>query len=152
MRLTSDQRAALALIALAVVAYGITYSFDEVPAAISQGMGPTAFPRLVAIVIMLLSVWLFIAGRRGDEPLERIDPVVFVVIAGAIGFMGVVWLVGITVAMGIAILALGLVWGERRRLALTATAVLLPAAIWLLFVKGLKVTLPVGVLGQTIGF
>lgn len=152
MRVHSDQWAALTLIAFAALIYGLTYQFDEVPAAIRQGMGPEVFPRLVAIVITMLSLWLMIAARgKVQVPLERIDPAVPWVMAGGVAFMGLVWLVGITVAMGIAIVALGVLWGERQWGAMLANAVLLPAIIWALFVKGLKVPLPVGKLGQMLG-
>jgi putative tricarboxylic transport membrane protein len=152
VRLTSDQQAALALIALATAAFALTYTFDEVPPAISQGMGPAAFPRLVAIVIVVLALWLFVAGRNSDEPLEPVDRAVPIVLVGAVLFMGALWLVGIIVATAIAIFLLGILWGERRWLALAANAILLPGAIWLLFVKGLNVTLPTGVLGRMLGF
>lgn len=152
MRLNSDQAAAIVLIAIAAIVYGLTYRFDEVPAAIRQGMGPEVFPRLVAVVIALLAARLFIAahGKR-LEPLEPIDRAVPWVMLGGAGFMVVLWLVGITVAMGLAILALGLLWGERRWGPMLANAVLLPACIWALFVKGLKVPLPSGVVGQMLG-
>jgi putative tricarboxylic transport membrane protein len=152
VRLHSDQRAAIAIIVIAAIVIAITYSFDEVPAAIRQGMGPEVFPRLVAGVIIALSVWLILSAiGKEQQPLERIDRAVPIVMVGAVVFMAVLWIAGLPVAMAVALLALGWLWGERRWLAMAANAVLLPGVIWLAFVKGLKVPLPTGALGQMLG-
>jgi hypothetical protein len=66
--------------------------------------------------------------------------------------MAAVALVGLVVAMGLALIALGLLWGEQRYGALLANAVLLPAVIWISFVKGLQVPLPTGLLGKLFGW
>jgi small-conductance mechanosensitive channel len=152
MTLHPDQKAALALIALAAVAFGLTYTFDEVPKAIQQGMGPERFPRLIAMLIAGLGLVLLVSARgRADTPLPPVDRAVYGVCAGGVAFIGGVHLVGMVVAMGFALLALGWAWGERRWLALSANAVLLPLTLWLLFVKGLKVTLPTGLAGRLLG-
>jgi hypothetical protein len=152
MSLHADQRAALALVALAALAYALTYTFDDVPASIRQGMGPEVFPRLVAIVIMVLAAVLFLAARnRAPAELPRIERAVPVVMIGAIAFMAAVWLVGMPVAMGLGLVSLGILWGERRWVPLLANAILLPLAIWAMFVKVLKVQLPIGEAGRLLG-
>jgi hypothetical protein len=53
--------------------------------------------------------------------------------------------------MFLALVALGLLWGERRWLQLLLNAVLLPVIIWAVLVRGLKVPLPTGLIGQLLG-
>ena len=152
MGFNPDQRAASVLIALAAIVFALTFTFDEVPAAVRQGMGPERFPRLVAITVAMLSGFVFFQARgRTRKHHEPIDPAVLWVIAGGVLFMGLVWLVGLTLAMVVAILALGVLWGEKRTLAMVANAVLLPGVIWLTFVKGLGVPLPHGAIGRMLG-
>ncbi len=152
MRLHADQSAALVLIAVAVTAIALTFGFDDVPAAIKQGMGPDRFPQLVAGVIIALAAVLFWQARGQTRvALEPIDRATWSVIGGAVLYMGVLWLIGLIPSLTMALIALGVLWGERRWAGLLLNAVLLPAVIWLVFVKGLKVTLPGGQLARWLG-
>ena len=152
MRLHQDQAAAAIIIALAACTYALTLTFPEVPSSVRQGMGPERFPQLVLFVIVALSLVLMVQSRGTPEiPLEPIDSAVLPAVLGGIVFMGVLWLVGMVVAMGLAIISLGLLWGERRVVPLVLNAILLPAAIWALFVLGLKVPLPGGTVAPLLG-
>lgn len=152
MRIHSDQAAAMVIVAAAAVAFAMTFGFDAVPPALAQGMGAREFPRLLAALIAGLAVVMALQARgRAPVDLGRIDGMVWLLLAAIPLYMGLLWLVGLPASLAIALLALGLAWGERRMFALVVHAVALPAVIWLVFVKGLKVPLPVGVIGQMIG-
>lgn len=152
MRLHRDQAAGAVIIALALGIYGLTFWFPEVPVSVRQGMGPDRFPQLVCIVLIGLSLLLMMQTARAPEVKpDKIDRAVVLTAASSAGFMALMWLTGMPVAMGIALFGLGLLWGERRITALLLNAVLLPAAIWAIFVRGLRVPLPTGLLGQLLG-
>jgi putative tricarboxylic transport membrane protein len=153
VRIHSDQAAAAVIIAVAAAAYGYTFTFPEVPKALQQGMGPERYPQLVSLVLIGLGVLLAIKarGRADDTRPPPLEPAVVLTAASGALFIGAVWLVGMPAAMVLALVALGLLWGERRWLPLLLNAVLLPAIIWAVFVRGLKVPLPTGVLGQLLG-
>ncbi|MCV4615668.1 hypothetical protein OFM04_37785, partial [Escherichia coli] len=58
--------------------WGLTFTFDAVPAALTQGMGPAAFPRLLLGVIALLALALAWAARgRADEAREPTPAIVY---------------------------------------------------------------------------
>lgn len=152
MRLNRDRAAGAVIIALALGVYGLTLSFPEVPVSVRQGMGPERFPQLVCIVLIGLSLLLMMQTARTPEVKpDKIDRAVALTAASSAAFMGLMWLIGMPVAMGVALLSLGLFWGERRIVALVLNAVLLPALIWVIFVRGLRVPLPTGLLGQVLG-
>jgi putative tricarboxylic transport membrane protein len=152
VRIHSDQAAAAAIIAFAAAAYGYSFTFPEVPKALQQGMGPERYPQLVISVLIGLSVLLGLEARgTADVRPPPLEPAVVLTAASGAVFIGAVWLVGMPVAMFLALVALGLLWGERRWLPLLLNAVLLPAVIWAVFVRGLKVPLPTGLLGQLLG-
>jgi hypothetical protein len=152
VRFHSDQAAAGVIIALALAAYGYTFSFPEVPKALQQGMGPDRYPQLVLSVLVGLCVLLAIEARgKAQVRPPPLEPAVVLTAASGMLFIGAVWLVGTPVAMFLALVALGLLWGERRWPSLLLNAVLLPAIIWGVFVHGLKVPLPTGLLGQLLG-
>ena len=152
MRIHSDQGAAAVIIAAAIVAYGTTFTFEEVPKALQQGMGPQRYPQLVISVLVGLCVLLAIGARgNADARPPPLEPAVVLAVASGPLFVGAVWLLGMPMAMFLALVALGLLWGERRWPPLLLNAVLLPAIIWAVFVHGLKVPLPTGLLGQLLG-
>jgi putative tricarboxylic transport membrane protein len=152
VRIHSDQAAAAVIIAVAAAAYGYTFTFDEVPKALQQGMGPQRYPQLVLSVLIGLCVLLAVQQRERPDPrLPPLEPAVILTAASGPLFIGAVWLVGMPGAMFLALLALGLLWGERRWLPLLLNAVLLPAIIWAVFARGLKVPLPTGLLGELLG-
>ena len=152
MRIHSDQAAAAVIIALAAAAYGITFTFPEVPKALQQGMGPERYPQLVLGVLIGLCALLAIDARgKPDTKPPPLEPAVVLTAASGALFIGAVLLLGMPLAMFLALLALGLLWGERRWLPLLLNAVLLPAIIWAVFVRGLRVPLPMGLLGQLLG-
>lgn len=152
MRIHPDQAAAVVIVAAAAVVFAQTLGFDAVPPALAQGMGAREFPQLLAALIAGFAVVMALQARgREAVTLDRIDGMVWLLLAAIPLYMGLLWLVGLPVSLAIALLALGLAWGERRMLALVVHAVALPTVIWLVFVKGLKVPLPTGVLGQMVG-
>jgi putative tricarboxylic transport membrane protein len=152
VRIHSDQAAAAVIIAAAAAAYGYTYTFEEVPKALRQGMGPERYPQLVLSVLIGLCVLLAVEARgKADPRPPPLDPAVILTAASGPLFIGAVWLVGMPGAMFLALLALGLLWGERRWLPLLLNAVLIPAIIWVVFARGLKVPLPAGLLGELLG-
>lgn len=152
MRVHSDQAAAAVIVAFGAAAYGYTFTFPEVPKALQQGMGPGRYPQLVILVLAGFCVLLALEARgKPDTKPPPLDPAVVLTAASGALFIGAVWLIGMPVAMCLALLALGLLWGERRWLPLLLNAVLLPTVIWAVFVRGLKVPLPTGVLGPLLG-
>jgi putative tricarboxylic transport membrane protein len=152
VRIHPDQAAAAVIVAAAAASYAYTSSFPEVPKALQQGMGPERYPQLVLSVLIGLCLLLAIEarGKAATRP-PPLDPVVVLTAASGALFVGAVWLVGLPVAMFLALVALGLLWGERRWLPLLLNAVLLPVIIWAMFVRGLKVPLPTGLVGQLLG-
>lgn len=142
----SDRRVALAVLAAAAGIFALTYGFDEVPAALMQGLGAELFPRLVLAVIALLA--LVMAWRGGGAPAEAMPPAVWGTAAVLVAATLAIDLVGL-LAVGFAVtVGLGRLWGERRLPLLAAAAAGLILALWLVFVRLLGVVLPRGALGE----
>ena len=146
MRRTDVVVAAVALSACAV-AYGLTYRFATMPAAMMSGLGAEFFPRLVIGVIALLAV-LALFGI-GNPPMETPPPVprmVWMTAAVLLAFVGAVALVGMWPAAIIVLVGLGRLWGERNLLKLTASALALSAILYVLFVRVLGGNFPKGLI------
>ena len=138
--------AAVALSACAV-AYGLTYRFATMPAAMMSGLGAEFFPRLVIGVIAFLAL-LALFGI-GNPPMETPAPVprmVWMTAGVLFAFMGAVALIGMWPAAIIVLVGIGLLWGERNLLKLTASALALCAILYVLFVRVLGGNFPKGLI------
>jgi hypothetical protein len=148
MRRTNLVVAAVAL-ALCGVAFGLTYRFTVMPAAMVSGMGAAAFPRMVIGVIALLAV--LAAFGIGTPPMEKpapVPPMVWITAGMALAFVGAVALLGMWPAAIIFIVGLGRLWGERSLWKLAASAFALCAVLYWLFVHFLGGNFPKGLAAQ----
>lgn len=140
--------AAVAL-TLCAVAFGLTYRFATMPAALVSGLGAAAFPRLVIGVIALLAI--LAAFGIGNPPMEvppPVPPMVWLTAALALAFVGAVVLVGMWPAAITFIVCLGRLWGERNLWKLALSAFALCAVLYGLFVRVLGGNFPNGLIAQ----
>lgn len=147
----ADRRVAIAALAFSAVVYAYTYTFDEVPAALMSGMGAELFPRLILGTLALLAVLL--AFNIGSPRMEEPSPVprdVWVIGSGLVAVMALLSLVGMWPASFLALVGLGLLWGERNWIWLSVSAAVQVAILYLLFVRLLGGTFPKGLLGDLI--
>jgi hypothetical protein len=148
VRRTNAVVAAVALCGC-VVAYWLTYRFAVMPAAMVSGLGAEVFPRLVIGVIAFLAV--LAAFGIGNPPMETPAPVprmVWITSAVLFAFVGAVQLIGMWPAAFVFLICLGLLWGERSVWKLTASAVVLCAALYGLFVRVLAGNFPKGLIAN----
>ena len=143
--MTSNRTAAVAVIAIAAALFAATFWFDQMPEGITRGFGAELFPRMVLGTIIGLAILLALTPAS-DAPLPRIPRMVWYSGASLLAFMALVPVVGMLPAMFVFLVALGILWGERRYVFLVVIAALLTAAIWGVFVKGFGVQLPKGLL------
>jgi putative tricarboxylic transport membrane protein len=136
--------AAAAVVAIAVALFAATFWFEQMPEGITRGFGAEAFPRLVLGTIIAFAALLALTSP-GGEPLPRIPPMVWYTGASLLAFMVLVPLIGMLPAMFVFLIALGMLWGERRRWLLLLNATVMTAVIWAVFVKGFGVQLPKGI-------
>jgi hypothetical protein len=139
----SDVGSAAVALAIAAVAFAVTFTFDTVPAALMQGLGAEIFPRLVLATITVLAVILALQARnRAPERQEAIHPMVYATTAAMIAFFGGVWLIGMLPSMFVFLVGVGWMWGERRRALLIGAATGVCLFIWIVFVKLFGIALP----------
>ena len=141
--MNSNRVAAAAVVAVAAALFAATFWFEERPEGITRGFGAELFPRMVLGTIIALAILLALTPAS-DAPLPRIPRMVWYSGASLLAFMALVPVVGMLPAMFVFLVALGILWGERRYVFLVVTAALTTAAIWGVFVRGFGVQLPKG--------
>jgi hypothetical protein len=144
-----DRWAALCLAAFAMTAFGLTFTFDSMPASLMEGLGAAEFPRLVCLIILALSVFLFFTSPPSEEEvLPEVHSCTWWTLAACLGFFPLLGLVGMLPALFLFPVIVGRLWGERRIMVLLASSTLVTVTIWLLFVRVFRFTLPGGLLGD----
>ena len=137
---------AIAVVAFAILTYWVTTTFDEVPKAVSQGVQPASYPRLLLGLLVAMSAVLFVQALKGEPSRRRLLP--RRAIYSAIVLVGAVCLipyVGVVVFMIGACAVLPLMWGERRHWVTAIYAIGFPLAVYGLFHGVLAVQFPLGV-------
>ncbi|MHA1152641.1 MAG: tripartite tricarboxylate transporter TctB family protein [Alphaproteobacteria bacterium] len=138
--------------------YYVTTTFEEVSDLLAQNIPPEFFPRLVLLVIAILTLGLpfehLFQRRRGNDldskrrkklrPLVYLTASVLVFLALAMPYLGTFLL------MIVVCLILPWLWGERRLRLIGLFAVLFPLAVALLFNRVLGVYFEPGIFGITL--
>lgn len=139
----------IAIILFSALVYYLTTTFDEVPAAMAQGIPPTQFPRLLIAIMSALAV-IMMFQTRGQEPKKRkpVPRVAFLSAALLVVFVAIVDWFGIIAAMFLFCIALPIAWGERRFGPILIYASIFPVLVYLLFSRVMEVNFPLGFFGQ----
>ncbi len=147
-RLPRDIVVGACVLIFCAVAYAITFSFKQAPAALAQNVQPASFPRLVISVIAVLSAGQMILSLRlPEKALKPLPWAVAVSAAVMIAFVIAFDALGIVPAMVLLCFGLPVLWGERRWHLIVPYAILFPAAIYGLFAKILGVHFDPGLFG-----
>ncbi len=147
----------LALVVLGLGAFVMIGTLDVTTAASQLGPGPRFFPMLVGgsmILVGLLYVVDVLRGGRGDpEESEDVDVdapsdwrSVGLVSGVFLAFVAVLDVLGWIIAASLLFFGVAAVLGAEHKLRAAGIAVVLGVSTYLLFVKGLGVTLPGGLL------
>ncbi|MFI7466647.1 tripartite tricarboxylate transporter TctB family protein [Nonomuraea sp. NPDC049646] len=151
----------LAVVVLGLGVFVMVGTLDVSAAASQLGLGPRFFPMLVGAAMVLIGLFYVIdvlRGGAGDpEESEDVDadaPTdwrsvglvsgVFLAFAALLDVLG--WVIGASLLF----FGLSVVLGAEHKLRAAVVAVVLGVTTYLLFVKGLGVSLPAGPLGGVI--
>ncbi|QYU67234.1 tripartite tricarboxylate transporter TctB family protein [Leptolyngbya sp. 15MV] len=148
----ANRAIAATVAAVAGIAFAGTFWFDPVPPGL-PGLGAAEFPRLICLVILGLAALLAMqAPAPVEDPAPPLDRGAWSVFAACALFLPAMALLGFWAASAVFLFLAGRIWGEVSLKTLALHAVLLTAALWLIFVWIFRLTLPAGQLGTALGF
>ncbi len=150
---TPNHAIAASIAAVAFAAIAATFTFDPVPPGL-PGLGAVEFPRLVSAILLLLALILGLtaASPASEDDAPRISSRAWLIFLICLGFLPLVEIIGMIPAIPIFLLVAGLLWGGTPWPTLVLSALGMGIAIWLVFVKIFRLTLPKGWLGSMLGF
>ncbi|WP_440084567.1 tripartite tricarboxylate transporter TctB family protein [Streptosporangium sp. LJ11] len=154
----------LAVLVLALGAFVIAGTADVTAAGSALGLGPRFFPALVGGAMLLIGLFYVVdvlRGGHGDpedaEDAEDIDSgaradwrTVALVSVIFLAFAGLLDLLGWVIAGALLFFGLSVTLGAAHRLRAGVIAIVLSTLTYLVFVRGLGVTLPAGLLSGVI--
>ena len=109
-------------------------------------IGPQTIPYVIAICLAGLSLWTVVAAYRHDFP-ERepqdIAPVLWIV-GGLVAQMALIKFTGFSIATGILFGMTARGFGARRLWFTIPAGILIAGVVWLIFARGLSLSLPAG--------
>ncbi|MBR0650162.1 hypothetical protein GXW78_10850 [Roseomonas terrae] len=143
---------AVAVAAVAAAAFVGTYWFDPVPPGL-PGLGAAEFPRLLCLVLLglagLLAMTPGTAPSEGDAP--PLDRGAWAVFGICLLFLPALEVIGLWAAIPVFLVAAGLIWGAMPLRILLLNAAGFTLALWVIFAKLFRLTLPTGWLGAALG-
>ncbi|MEU8386379.1 tripartite tricarboxylate transporter TctB family protein, partial [Streptosporangium sp. NPDC048865] len=151
----------LAVLVLALGAFVIVGTADVTAAGSALGLGPRFFPALVGGAMLLIGLFYVVdvlRGGHGDpEDAEDADSgapadwrTVALVSVIFLAFAGLLDLLGWVIAGALLFFGVSVTLGAAHRLRAGVIAIVLSVLTYLVFVRGLGVTLPAGLLSGVI--
>jgi len=141
-----DRVFALVLIVLASIFYALIGGVEE---PYSPGaLAASTYPRLILACIIALSCLLIIRPAPGDQKISFISAKGLAVILLAAGYILLIESLGFFVLTPVFLFLVPLVAGYRHPVANAASAVLVTAGLYAVFVLVLNIPLPAGLLGD----
>ncbi|MEK1887055.1 MAG: tripartite tricarboxylate transporter TctB family protein [Phyllobacterium sp.] len=146
-------RAALVIAAvLAVIAAVIVYSTATAHGGSATRIGPGAFPYAIAGCLFVLAIWTAFEAVRGDFPEreeQQVQPIVWIV-GGLAAQMLLLHIAGFAIATGLLFAATARGFGKGPLWLTIPIGIVLSFVIWVIFAKGLQLSLPAGPLERLI--
>jgi putative tricarboxylic transport membrane protein len=109
-------------------------------------VGPQTFPYVIALCLAGLGVWTVIEALRGDFPereRQEFTPVLWIV-AGLLAQLALLRVVGFSLATGLMFGLVAFGMGYRKLWLAIPVGILVSLLVWLIFARGLALTLPSG--------
>ena len=148
-----DWAALVIAVLLGVAAIVIGWSTATMPGAANYArIGPTSFPYAIAAVLFVLAVWTAVAALRGEFPKreeQNIAPMLWIV-GGLAAQMLLLKVAGFSIATGLLFAATARGFGRGPLWLTIPVGIVLAFVIWIIFARGLQLSLPAGPLERLI--
>jgi putative tricarboxylic transport membrane protein len=141
-----DRVFALVLIVLASILYAVIGGMEE-PYS-SGAMAASTYPRLILACIIVLSCLLILRPVSGEQGASIVTLKGLTVIGLVAGYILLIESLGFFVLTPVFLFVVPWVVGYRHHVANAASAVLVTAALYAVFVLVLNIPLPAGLLGD----
>lgn len=142
-----DRAAFIIAVALAILAAVVAWKTYGMGGPAGTGkVGPRTFPYLIAIVLFGLSIWTAFEASRGMFPereRDRVPPLLWIV-GGLAAQMLLLKVAGFAIATGLLFACTARGFGRGPLWLTVPIGIVLSFVLWIIFAKGLQLSLPAG--------
>jgi putative tricarboxylic transport membrane protein len=142
-----DRAALVIAVCLGIAALVVFWQTAIMPVAANYArVGPTTFPYVIAAALLGLAIWTAAAAIRGDFPEreeQRVGPIVWIV-GGLAAQLLLLKSAGFSIATGLLFAATAKGFGRGPLWLTIPIGIVLAFVIWIIFAKGLQLSLPPG--------
>lgn len=137
------------IIASGLAGLAVLIAWDASRITVTQAyvfVGPKAFPYAIALGLFLLAIATAIEAMRGDTPERMPDETVPVlwILGGLVGQIALIGFAGFSIATGVLFAATARGFGRGPLYFTFPIGVAISLALWVMFAKGLALSLPAG--------
>ena len=144
---SSEFKACFVILFFSIFAFIITFTFDEVPPILNRGIQPATFPKILLILIILLTCLVYyLSFKTPWKKNKNLDKPFFITLFVLILFVLIAKFIDFFLAIGSLSFLISYFWGERKILFLLMVSVLFPIIVFIFFETILGLRFPGGII------
>ena len=139
------------IIIISVALFAYTFTFDEVPEILAQGMQPTMMPRLIFSLIIFLSVFQLVQNKRlKSETKEIIRRNAFITFGYTLFIVLIADKLGFFISIFLYTLVMPILWQRKDYIKIFFYSLVISIFVFVFFTLVLQLKFPQGILEEFI--
>ena len=139
------------IIIISVALFAYTFTFDEVPEILAQGMQPTMMPRLIFSLIIFLSVFQLVQNKKlKPETKELIRRNAFITFGYTLFIVLIADKLGFFISIFLYTLVMPILWQRKDYIKIFFYSLVISIFVFVFFTLVLQLKFPQGILEEFI--
>ena len=139
------------IIFISLILFGYTFTFDEVPEILAQGMQPTMMPRLIFSLIIFLSVFQLVQNKKlKSETKELIRRNAFITFGYTLFIVLIADKLGFFISIFLYTLVMPILWQRKDYIKIFFYSLVISIFVFVFFTLILQLKFPQGILEEFI--
>ncbi len=139
------------IIIISVALFAYTFTFDEVPEILAQGMQPTMMPRLIFSLIIFLSVFQLVQNKKlKSETKELIRRNAFITFGYTLFIVLIADKLGFFISIFLYTLLMPILWQRKDYIKIFFYSLVISIFVFVFFTLVLQLKFPQGILEEFI--
>ena len=144
---STEFKACFVILFFSIIGFFITFTFDEVPPILNRGIQPATFPKILLILIIVLTCLVyFLSLTKSWKKQQNLDKPFFLTLSFFILFILITKFIDFFLAIGSLSFLVSYFWGERKILYLLMVSILFPIIVFIFFETILGLRFPGGII------
>jgi len=144
---STEFKACFIILAFSIFAFVITFTFDEVPPILNRGIQPATFPKILLILIILLTCLVYYLSFKSSwKKQEKLERPFFLTLSFFVLFILIAKFIDFFLAIGSLSFLVSYFWGERKIFYLLLVSILFPVIVFIFFETILGLRFPGGII------